>query len=140
MVKNFRLLVESHGGTLLCALNAQPPTIVADELHITNMVYNLIDNAIKYSPEKIDIQVSTRTEGSNTILSVADHGLGISQEDQKHIFERFYRVSTGNVHNVKGFGIGLNYVYQVVQLHRGTVTIDSTPGEGSTFTITLPQE
>ena len=138
--KHFHLRIESRGGSLKCDLQAQPPTIYADELHITNMVYNLIDNAIKYSPEKIDIQVATRTEGTNTVITVTDHGLGISKEDQKHIFERFYRVSTGNVHNVKGFGIGLNYVYQVVQLHQGTVTIDSTPGEGSTFTITLPQE
>ena len=140
VVKNFRLRVESRGGVLQCDLNAQSPTIVADELHITNMVYNLIDNAIKYSPEKIDIQISTRNEGTNAILAVTDHGLGISKEDQKHIFERFYRVSTGDVHNVKGFGIGLNYVQQVAQLHHGTVTIDSTPGKGSTFTVTLPQE
>lgn len=140
VVKNFRLRVESRGGTLQCYLNAQPPIIVADELHITNMVYNLIDNAIKYSPEKIDIQISTRTEGSNTILTVTDHGLGISKEDQKHIFERFYRVSTGDVHNVKGFGIGLSYVQQVVALHKGTITVDSAVGSGTTFTITLPQE
>ena len=140
VVKNFRLRVESRGGTLECNLEAQPPTIVADELHITNMVYNLIDNAIKYSPEKIDIHISTRTEGSNTVFSISDHGLGISKEDQKHIFERFYRVSTGNVHNVKGFGIGLSYVQQVVALHKGTITVDSAVGEGTTFTITLPQE
>lgn len=137
--KHFYLRVESHGGTLTCDLQAQPATIYADELHITNMVYNLIDNAIKYSPDKIDIQISTRTEGTNTLISIADHGLGISKEDQKHVFERFYRVSTGNIHDVKGFGIGLNYVQQVAHLHHGTVTINSTPGEGSTFTVTLPQ-
>ena len=140
VVKHFNLRLESRGGTLNCELNAQPPTIYADELHITNMVYNLIDNAIKYSPEKVEIHVSTRTDGSNTIISVTDHGLGISKEDQKHIFERFYRVSTGNIHDVKGFGIGLNYVYQVAKLHHGSVTIDSTLGEGSTFTVTLPQK
>jgi two-component system phosphate regulon sensor histidine kinase PhoR len=104
------------------------------------MVYNLIDNAIKYSPERLEIEVLTDKTDSNIIFSVSDHGLGINKEDQKHIFERFYRVSTGNVHDVKGFGIGLSYVHQVVMLHKGTITVDSTPGEGTTFTITLPIE
>ena len=137
---NFNPQIASRGGKLACTLEASPSTIVADELHITNMVYNLIDNAIKYSPEKLDIEVATRIEGTGIVLAVKDHGLGISKEDQKHIFERFYRVSTGNVHDVKGFGIGLSYVQQVVALHKGTIAVDSTLGEGTTFTITLPKE
>ena len=112
---------------------------MADELHLTNLVYNLIDNAVKYSGSTMDIDVSTSGDADHIVLCVKDHGIGISKEDQKHIFEKFYRVSTGNIHNVKGFGIGLNYVWQVVKLHGGEITVDSTPGEGSTFTINLPR-
>ena len=137
---NFRPQIASRGGNMKCLLEATPATIVADELHITNMIYNLIDNAIKYSPEQLDIEIATRNDGSDIALAVSDHGLGISKEDQKHIFERFYRVSTGDIHNVKGFGIGLSYVQQVVALHKGTIAVDSTLGEGTTFTITLPKE
>ena len=132
---NFRLHIANRGGSLECDLAAEPCVVLGDELHITNMVYNLIDNAIKYSPERLEIKVSTRCEGDSVVLSVSDHGLGISKEDQKHIFERFYRVSTGDIHNVKGFGIGLSYVQQVVSLHKGSISIDSTVGEGSTFTV-----
>lgn len=137
---NFKLQISNREGLLKCNLEAAPSTILGDELHITNMIYNLIDNAIKYSPTQLDIDVSTRNNGSAILFSVSDHGLGISKEDQKHIFEKFYRVSTGNVHDVKGFGIGLSYVHQVVTLHKGTIAVDSTPGQGTTFTITLPRE
>lgn len=137
---NFRPQIANRGGNLTTKLEAEPPTILGDEMHITNMIYNLIDNAIKYSPKCLDIEVATKTAGGNIALSVKDHGLGISKEDQKHIFERFYRVSTGDVHNVKGFGIGLSYVQQVVALHKGSISVDSTPGEGTTFTVTLPEE
>lgn len=138
--KSFQLKVSSMSGTLECDLQQPSPTLSADELHITNMIYNLIDNAIKYSPKKVEIKVSTRCDKNKVILSVADKGLGISREDQKHIFEKFYRVSTGDVHNVKGFGIGLNYVMQVVNAHGGKIDVNSTLGEGSTFTVELPQE
>ncbi|MBP5190163.1 MAG: HAMP domain-containing histidine kinase [Bacteroidales bacterium] len=137
---NFKLQISSRQGELKCNLDASPSIILGDELHITNMIYNLIDNAIKYSVNQLEINISTRIEGDNILLSVSDHGLGISKEDQKHIFEKFYRVSTGNIHNVKGFGIGLSYVHQVVALHKGTITVDSTLGEGTTFTVTLPKE
>ena len=82
--------------------------------------------------------VSTATDGQHLLLRVQDHGIGISKSDQKHVFEKFYRVSTGNVHNVKGFGIGLNYVAQVVRLHHGHISLESEPGHGSTFTVSLP--
>ena len=136
---SFSIQLSSRGGKLTSDLQAAPPTLVVDELHITNMVYNLIDNAIKYSPDHPDITISTKTTDTQFIISVSDHGMGISKEDQKHIFEKFYRVSTGNVHNVKGFGIGLNYVQQVVALHKGTISVESTLGEGSTFTVALPR-
>ena len=140
VIQSFAIKIDSRGGSLTCNLQANPPILWGDELHITNLVYNLIDNAVKYSTDKLDILLETRIEGDKIVLSVADHGIGISKEDQKHIFEKFYRVSTGNVHNVKGFGIGLNYVWQVVKLHNGEIAVDSTVGEGSTFTITLPKE
>ncbi|MBR1550437.1 MAG: HAMP domain-containing histidine kinase [Bacteroidales bacterium] len=135
---SFTLPVANRGGQLTTDLQADPSVIVADELHLTNLVYNLIDNGIKYSTEAPDITVSTRTVNGMLELSVKDHGIGISKADQKHVFEKFYRVSTGNVHNVKGFGIGLNYVAQVVKLHHGHITLESEPGQGSTFIVTLP--
>ena len=140
VASNFRPQIASRGGSLNCRLEASPSTTIGDELHITNMIYNLIDNAIKYSPERLEIDISTKADNEKIVLAVKDHGLGISKEDQKHIFERFYRVSTGNVHDVKGFGIGLSYVQQVVLLHKGTIEVDSTPGEGTTFRISLPKE
>ena len=114
--------------------------IFADELHVTNMIYNLLDNAIKYSPQELWVRIATRSEDGKLILSVTDHGMGISKEAQAHIFEKFYRVPTGDVHNVKGFGIGLNYVAQVVKLHQGTIHVDSEPGKGTTFTIEFPNQ
>ena len=127
-------------GRLTSDLKADPAVVIGDELHITNLVYNLIDNAIKYSGNNVDITVATQCVGTRLRLSVADRGIGISKEDQRHIFEKFYRVSTGDVHNVKGFGIGLNYVQQVVALHEGTITVESEPGKGSTFIVELPLE
>lgn len=137
--KSLKMNIENRGGHLQLNLEASPSIIYADELHFTNLVYNLIDNAIKYSPKEVDITVSTHCDATNTILSVRDKGLGISKENQKHIFEKFYRVSTGDVHNVKGFGIGLNYVMQIVKLHGGTITVNSELGQGSEFVVSIPK-
>ena len=137
---SFDLAVSNRQGRLSLALGAVPSVVPADELHITNMVYNLIDNAIKYSSGAPDIVLSTAAQECMFELRVQDHGIGISREDQKHIFEKFYRVSTGNVHNVKGFGIGLNYVAEVVRLHHGRIAVESEPGQGSTFTVSLPMQ
>lgn len=138
VMQSFRLTLSNRGGTIETKLDAIPSVIMADELHLTNLVYNLVDNGIKYSTGAPHIIVSTDIENGHFILRVQDHGIGISKADQKHVFEKFYRVSTGNVHNVKGFGIGLNYVAQVVRLHHGHISLDSEPGKGSTFTISLP--
>ena len=138
VIQSFRLTLNNRGGEIETRLNAEPSVVVADELHLTNLVYNLLDNAIKYSTEAPRIIISTATEGSNFILRVQDHGIGIAKEDLRHVFEKFYRVSTGNVHNVKGFGIGLSYVAQVVKLHHGHINVESERGQGSTFTVTLP--
>ena len=137
-VNNFQLTVQNRQGTIETHLGNIQGALFADDLHITNMIHNLIDNAIKYSEQPPRIVISTRTENDHAILVISDNGIGIAKEDQKHIFEKFYRVSTGDVHNVKGFGIGLNYVSQVVSLHQGTISLESEPGQGSTFTIALP--
>jgi two-component system phosphate regulon sensor histidine kinase PhoR len=138
VLQSFSLAVSNKGGFIETHLDASPATIEADELHITNMIYNLVDNAIKYSTDAPRIVVSTLRDKDKINISVQDHGIGIAKENQKRVFEKFYRVSTGNVHNVKGFGIGLNYVAQVVRLHHGHIELDSEPGRGSTFTVTLP--
>ena len=135
---DFKLAIESRQGSIVLNLNAENATVYADELHVNNLVHNLIDNAIKYSPEMPTITIDTSVNGGMFVFAVSDQGLGISKEDQKHIFEKYYRVSTGDVHNVKGFGIGLSYVFQVVNLHHGRITVDSEPGKGSKFTISLP--
>ncbi|MBR1851389.1 MAG: HAMP domain-containing histidine kinase [Bacteroidales bacterium] len=139
VLQSFRLAIDNTGGTLITELKADPPTLFADELHITNMIYNLVDNAIKYSGQNICVTVATATEGKNIVVSVSDRGIGIARREQRRIFDKFYRVSTGDVHNVKGFGIGLNYVAQVVKLHHGHIGLQSQPGEGSTFTVKLPR-
>ncbi len=136
--RSFQLTLSNRGGSIVKHLDAEPPMVVADELHLTNLIYNLVDNGIKYSAEAPLIEITTTRNNEHFHISIRDHGIGIAKADQKHVFEKFYRVSTGNVHNVKGFGIGLNYVAQVVHLHHGTITLESELGKGSTFTITLP--
>ena len=137
-VQNFKLTIQNRQGIIETHLGEISGALFADELHISNMIHNLIDNAIKYSEQKPHIIITTLTQDNYAVFQITDNGIGIAKEDQKHIFEKFYRVSTGNVHNVKGFGIGLNYVSQVVALHQGKITLTSELGQGSTFTISLP--
>ena len=138
VLASFRLTLANRGGTAETQLEASPSVIEADELHLTNLIYNLVDNGIKYSPKAPRITIGTALQGDHLLLRVSDEGMGISKADQKHVFDKFYRVSTGDVHNVKGFGIGLSYVAQVVRLHHGHITVESEPGKGSTFTVSLP--
>lgn len=140
VAQSFKLTLANRGGSLETHLEAVPPVVVADEMHLTNLIFNLIDNGIKYSTSAPHITVSTAVEDGWFRLSVKDEGIGISKDDQKHVFEKFYRVSTGDIHNVKGFGIGLNYVAQVVKLHQGHITLESELGKGSTFTVSLPAD
>lgn len=121
------------------SLDAGNPIFVADKLHITNVVYNLLDNAIKYSAENPNVWISVKQSKKTLVLEVRDNGIGVKEEDQKRIFEKFFRVSTGNVHNVKGFGLGLDYVKQIVEAHKGKITLKSHLGEGCTFRIYFPQ-
>jgi two-component system phosphate regulon sensor histidine kinase PhoR len=119
-------------------LNAANPVLRVDPMHFSNIIHNLLDNAKKYSGSKPVITIRTLSKKDLFIVEVEDNGIGISAEAQKHIFDKFYRVPTGNVHNVKGFGLGLNYVKRMVQAHGGNISLRSEPGKGSTFRITFP--
>ncbi|MCB0847031.1 MAG: ATP-binding protein, partial [Bacteroidetes bacterium] len=119
-------------------LDAKNYELEVDKVHITNVIYNLLDNADKYSPEAPVISVSTENLGNRLVIRVSDQGMGISKADQQQIFARFYRVSTGNLHDVKGFGLGLSYVKEIVEAHQGSVSVSSIPGKGSTFEIIFP--
>ncbi len=119
-------------------LLAQNPIIEGDLTHISNIVHNLLDNAEKYSNETPDITISTRNVNNGVELSVKDKGIGMSNEAMKHIFNKFFRVHTGNRHDVKGFGLGLSYVKALVNAHNGTINVDSELDIGSTFTLYLP--
>lgn len=135
---NFALQVEQREGYLRQELQAEQPVVQGDQTHIASIVHNLLDNANKYSPEKPEITIRTRNRRDGVEIQIADRGPGISQEAQKHIFEKFYRVHTGNRHDVKGFGLGLSYVKAMMEAHHGQVTVASEPGKGSTFSLFFP--
>lgn len=138
-VDNFSLQVEKREGTLRTDLQALKPVIEGDATHIASIIHNLLDNANKYSPENPDITISTRDVPMGVEIAVTDKGIGISKETRKHIFDKFYRVHTGNLHDVKGFGLGLSYVKAIMTAHKGLVDVKSEPGKGSTFTLTFPK-
>ena len=119
-------------------LNAGTYQINCDALHLSNIIYNLLDNAVKYSAETIAVQVSTIADKNGIVISIADKGIGIDAKDLKKIFNKFYRVSQGNRHDVKGFGLGLSYVKLLVEAHRGTVDVKSKTNEGTTFILFFP--
>ena len=132
------LRVEDRGGVLSACLGAIQDEVMADEVHVTNVLSNLVDNAIKYSVRIPEIKISTLNKDGNILIAVNDNGIGIASKDQKLIFERFYRVSTGNLHDVKGFGLGLSYVKKIIEAHGGEIEVESVLGEGSRFNIILP--
>lgn len=137
-VDAIRLQLESRGGELTTDMEATLAMVAGDEMHLRNVVLNLLDNAIKYSTESPRITVRSYNAGTRLCIEVADSGIGISKDNQKRVFERLYRVPTGNVHNVKGFGLGLSYVQSIVEAHGGMVSVSSELGKGSTFIVTLP--
>jgi len=137
-VKSFDLIIERQQGKITTMLGAKKSQVIGDRVHISNILFNLIDNAIKYSPEHPKIEISTDNYFSGIEITVKDNGIGISKENQKHVFEKFYRVPTGNIHNVKGFGLGLNYVKTIVTAYNGKIKVSSKEKEGSTFIIKLP--
>ncbi len=135
---NVNLQVLDKSGKLTLDTNADSFKIIADEVHFSNVVFNLLDNAIKYSKEDLEINISTRNQGKMFVLKVKDNGIGMSKETQSRVFEKFYRAHTGNLHNVKGFGLGLSYVKAIVEAHGGKIKVDSALGKGSTFSVFFP--
>lgn len=138
-IDNIKLQVDNKEGIIKTELQATQPVITADRVHITNILFNLIDNALKYSDNKPEIKISTKNDKDGIFIAVQDNGIGISKENQKRIFDTMFRVHTGNIHNVKGFGLGLSYVKAVVEKHKGSIAVESSIGQGSTFTIYIPK-
>jgi len=136
-VDNFNLKEETNI-TLDCNLSPEQAKIQADKVHFTNIIYNLLDNATKYVTTTPEIVVSAILQKDNIALSIKDNGIGIAREHQKKIFDKFFRVPTGNVHDVKGFGLGLNYVRTIIKAHQWHISLESAVGKGSTFTILIP--
>lgn len=139
-IQKIGLQVTKKGGTINCSLKAEKSVVQGDQLHLTNVVYNLLDNANKYSEGAPEIHVYTHTTPEGLAVAVTDKGIGMTKDTIKRIFDKFYRVPTGNIHNVKGFGLGLSYVKNMVEAHNGTVTARSKIGKGSTIEFTLPIE
>ena len=137
-VNRKQLEVQSKEGVIKVQKNATNVMVSGDKTHLTNTIINLLDNAIKYTLDTPDIKVETLNKNNSVLIRVSDKGIGISKSNQKKIFEKLYRVHTGNIHNFKGFGLGLNYVKAIVELHGGSVSVDSEVGKGSTFTVSLP--
>ena len=137
-VEYISLQVERKDGNVTASLQATQPVVMGDITHISNVINNLLDNANKYSPEKPEISVATRNVNGGVEVIVSDKGIGMSKEARKHIFEKFYRVHTGNLHDVKGFGLGLSYVKAMMDAHKGKVDVKSELGKGSSFILFFP--
>jgi two-component system phosphate regulon sensor histidine kinase PhoR len=137
-VQGIQIQVEKREGKIDMNLHAGNPVISTDKIHGTNIIYNLLDNAIKYSVHPPEIKITTENKTKGVLISVEDNGIGMSKSVQSKIFERFYRQTSGNIHNVKGFGLGLNYVKAVLEANHGTITVQSEPGKGSRFNVFLP--
>jgi two-component system, OmpR family, phosphate regulon sensor histidine kinase PhoR len=138
VLENISPQIELREGIIDIDLQAENPEIQADEVHLTNIIFNLLDNANKYSPEKPIIKITTENTEKGLSIKVSDQGIGMTKESIKQIFEKFYRVPTGNVHDVKGFGLGLSYVKKMVEEHQGRINVVSKIGEGSEFEVVLP--
>ena len=140
VVNTFALKVEKNGGTIATQMEAKDAMVFADEMHITNVIFNLMDNAVKYKRDSEPLRLSIRTwnDHGKLCISIQDNGIGIKKENLKRVFDRFYRVHTGNLHDVKGFGLGLAYVKKVIQDHHGSIRAESELGVGTKFIIVLP--
>jgi len=137
-ISKIKLQVEKKEGRIITKFDAENHQVYADKVHVTNVIFNLIDNANKYTPGSPKIEIVTENSYSGLLISVKDNGPGISKSNQKKIFEKLYRVPTGNIHNVKGFGLGLSYVKAIIEQHNGKITLESELNKGSKFIIYLP--
>lgn len=138
VVNNLSLQIQEKNGSLTLNLAAPRHMVKADEVHFSNIIFNLLDNAIKYSREDLRIEIDTMIHGTMLWIRIKDNGIGMNKETQARVFEKFYRAHTGNIHDVKGFGLGLSYVKAITEAHGGRVKVESALGKGSTFTISLP--
>ena len=138
VVKNHCVQIEQNGVKLDLDLQAEETMVAADRVHLTNIIFNLMDNAIKYSKEQPEICITTSNTEKTLSIKIADKGIGIAKDQQTKIFEKFYRVPTGDLHDVKGFGLGLSYVKKMIEMHHGSITVNSKINEGTDFTVTLP--
>ncbi|MCX6247223.1 MAG: HAMP domain-containing sensor histidine kinase [Bacteroidetes bacterium] len=138
VIKNIRIQVEIKDGVIRKQCRASNPVLMGDKVHLTNLVYNLLDNANKYSPRKPVITVRTENSANGIQLTIEDHGIGINKGEQKKIFDKLYRVPTGNIQDVRGFGLGLSYVKAIVEEHHGRISLESEINKGTTFKVFLP--
>jgi two-component system, OmpR family, phosphate regulon sensor histidine kinase PhoR len=138
VIRNLRIQVEIKDGEFITKFGAANPRIEGDRVHVTNLVYNLLDNANKYTPRRPLIRVSTENTGNGLTIIIEDNGIGISKAEQKKIFDKLYRVPTGNIHEIRGFGLGLSYVKAIVEEHHGKIGVESEVGKGSRFKVFLP--
>jgi len=136
-IKSIHLSFDKKGGIIKTDFLAQNKLIEADKLHIANVIYNLLDNSQKYSSKSPVVTISTRDIIGGLVIRIKDNGIGIARDNHKRIFEKLFRVPTGNVHNVKGFGLGLSYVKTIIDLHDGKIMVESKLKAGSTFSINL---
>ena len=137
VISNYTLQLQEIEGRIELDLNAENDLINGDEVHLRNLISNLVDNAVKYSKEKLVLKILSYNNGKNLVVRFEDNGIGMSKETVRRIFEKFYRAHTGNLHNVKGFGLGLSYVKTIVDAHEGRIKVESSAGKGSSFTIEL---
>jgi two-component system phosphate regulon sensor histidine kinase PhoR len=140
VLQNMKIQLEQRGGQFITDLKAINTLVEADEIHLTNVVFNLVDNALKYTDKIPLIKVGTRNEEQGIVVFIEDNGIGIAKDNQKKIFEKLFRVPTGNIHNVKGFGLGLSYVKAIVDKHNGWIKVKSEPNRGSRFEILIPHK
>ncbi|MDP5139623.1 MAG: HAMP domain-containing histidine kinase, partial [Spirosomaceae bacterium] len=140
VLANIGVQIEQKNGLVNLELDADNDQVWADEVHLTNIIYNLLDNANKYSPEQPEITITTTNTPSGLSIKISDKGIGMSKEQLDKIFDKFYRVPTGNVHDVKGFGLGLSYVKKMVDWHSGSINVSSKLNEGTTLEIILPNQ
>ena len=137
-LKSMSLQLENAKGEIDLALNAEKVVVFGDKTHLTNAMCNLIDNAIKYAKEIPTIRIQTTNEGDDLVVVFSDSGIGIDKDFHKKVFDKFFRVPTGDVHNVKGFGLGLAYIKKIIELHGGRIEIQSEKDKGTSFRFTLP--